>query len=86
LLTENNIICSMSGTGNCFDNAVVESFFHTLKTECVYFKRYENREQAKQSIFEYIEVFYNNQRRHSTLGYLSPTEFERRYYQQSLCS
>lgn len=86
LLAENDIICSMSGTGNCFDNAVVESFFHTLKTECVYFERYQNREQAKQSIFEYIEVFYNNQRRHSTLGYLSPTEFERRYYQQPLCS
>jgi len=86
LLAENDMICSMSGTGNCFDNAVVESFFHTLKTECVYFERYENREQAKQSIFEYIEVFYNNQRRHSTLGYVSPAEFEQRYYQQQLCS
>ncbi len=82
LLKANNIVCSMSGTGNCFDNAVAESFFHTLKTECVYFERYENRAQAKQSIFEYVEVFYNNQRRHSTLGYVSPAEFERRYYQQ----
>lgn len=52
----------------------MESFFHTLKTECVYFERYENREQARQSIFEYTELFYNNQRRHSTLGYLSPAE------------
>lgn len=65
---------------------MVESFFHTSKTEWVYFERYENREQAKQSIFEYIEVFYNNQRRHSTLGYVSPAEFERRFYLQQLCS
>ncbi len=64
-----------------FDNAVAESFFHTLKTECVYCERYESREHAKQSIFEYIEVFYNNHRCHSTLGYLAPVEFERRFYQ-----
>ena len=82
LLQENNIICSMSATGYCFDNAVAESFFHTLKTECVYHERYESREQAKDSIFEYVEIFYNNQRRHSTLSYLSPAEFERRYFQQ----
>jgi putative transposase len=86
LLAKNNIICSMSGTGNCYDNAVAESFFHTLKTEWIYFERYDNREQAMQSIFEYVEVFYNNQRRHSTVGYLSPVEFERRYYQRALCS
>lgn len=84
LLAENGIVCSMSGTGNCYDNAVAESFFHTLKTECVHFERYENRDQAKQSIFEYVEVFYNNQRRHSTLDYVSPAEFERRFY-QPLC-
>lgn len=82
LLKEHHIICSMSATGSCFDNAVAESFFHTLKTECVYHERYKNREQAKQNIFEYVEVFYNNQPRHSTLGYLSPAEFERRYFQQ----
>lgn len=87
LLQENNITCSMSATGYCFDNAVAESFFHTLKTECVYHECYKNREQAKQNIFEYVEVFYNNKRRHSTLGYLSPAEFERRYFhQQPLCS
>jgi len=56
LLKENGIICSMSGTGNCFDNAVAESFFHTLKTECIYSHSYITRNQAKQSIFEYIEV------------------------------
>jgi putative transposase len=86
LLAKNKVVCSMSGTGNCYDNAVAESFFHTLKTESVYFERYDNREQAIRSIFEYVEVFYNNQRRHSTVGYLSPAEFERRYYQQALCS
>jgi transposase InsO family protein len=69
---------SMSATGNCYDNAVMESFFHTLKTESVYFERYRTRAEARQSIFEYIEVFYNRIRRHSSLGYLSPLEFENR--------
>jgi len=82
LLDKHGIVCSMSGTGNCYDNAVVESFFHTLKTECVYFENYATREQAMKSIFEYVERFYNNQRRHSTLGYVTPAEFERRFYQQ----
>ena len=65
----------MSGTGNCYDNAVAESFFHTLKTEEVYFQLYATRAQARASIFEYIEVFYNRIRRHSALDYLSPVEF-----------
>lgn len=69
---------SMSSTGNCYDNAVMESFFHTLKTEVVYFEKYSSSAQARQSIFEYIEVFYNRIRRHSSLGYLSPLEFENR--------
>lgn len=86
LLKEQDIICSMSAAGHCFDNAAMESFFHTLKTECVYFERYETREEARTNIFEYVEIFYNNQRRHSTLDYLSPNEFEQRYYQQPLCS
>jgi putative transposase len=76
LLKRHHITISMSGTGNCFDNAAMESFFHTLKTEHVYFEYYYTREQAKQSIFEYVEVFYNRKRRHSTLGYVSPTVFE----------
>lgn len=82
LLKANRIIPSMSGTGNCFDNAAMESFYHTLKTEHVYFECYKTREQAKQSIFEYIEVFYNRKRRHSTLGYYSPKAFEENWWRQ----
>jgi len=67
---------SMSGKGNCYDNAVMESFFHTLKTEMVYFERFRTRREAKQSIFDYIEVFYNRQRKHSAINYKSPAQFE----------
>ena len=67
---------SMSRKGDCYDNALAESFFHTLKTEHVYHYRYETRAEARQSLFEYIEMFYNRQRRHSALGYRSPVEFE----------
>ena len=67
---------SMSRKGNCWDNAVAESFFHTLKVELVHHERYSTREEAQMSIFDYIETFYNRKRRHSTLGYLSPVEFE----------
>jgi transposase InsO family protein len=76
---QNGMTLSMSGTGNCYDNAVAESFFHTLKNEMNLHKPFKTREEAKQALFEYIEVFYNRQRRHSTLGYLSPVEFEKRY-------
>ena len=69
---------SMSRKGNCWDNACVESFFGTLKRERVYHRRDATRDEAKQDIFEYIEVFYNRQRRHSTLGYHSPAEYETR--------
>lgn len=69
-------IQSMSRKGNCYDNAVAESFFHTLKTEHVYNYSYETRAVARQGIFEYIEIFYNRQRRHSALGYLSPVSYE----------
>lgn len=71
------MICSMSRKGNCWDNAVAESFFSTLKMELVYRTDYSTREAARASIFEYIEAFYNRERRHSSLGYLSPVEFER---------
>jgi transposase InsO family protein len=66
----------MSATGNCYDNAVVESFWATLKTELVYHHQYATHAQARHSIFEYIEVFYNRVRRHSSVGYLSPEAFE----------
>ena len=68
----------MSRKGNCWDNACVESFFGTLKRELVYHRHYATRDEAKQDIFEYIEVFYNRMRRHSTLGYHSPAEYEAR--------
>lgn len=76
LLNEHQIRPSMSGKGDCWDNAVAESFFHTLKTECLYLERFETREQAREAIFEYIEVFYNRQRRHSTIGYQAPLAYE----------
>lgn len=82
-LKKHYITVSMSGTGNCYDNAAMESFYHTLKTEHIYFEHYDTREQAKRSIFEYIEVFYNRKRRHSTLGYLSPIAFETQWLQQN---
>jgi len=82
LLMLYGIIASMSGTGNCYDNATAESYFHTLKTEHVYFEYYETREKAKASIFEYTWIFYNKQRRHSSLGYLSPEVFEQQWQQQ----
>ena len=69
----------MSRKGKCLDNAVAESFFGTLKNELVHHEDYYTRAQAKQSIFEYIEVFYNRQRRHASLNYLTPVEYEAKY-------
>jgi len=82
LLEKHGAVQSMSGKGNCYDNAVAESFFGTIKTEMVYFMRFRTRDEAKSAIFDYIEIFYNRQRRHSALGYLSPAEFEQRYYRK----
>ena len=76
LLKEHGIIQSMSRKGNCWDNAVSESFFHTLKTELIHHHKFKTREEAKQAIFEYIEVFYNRVRMHSANDYLSPVEYE----------
>lgn len=70
------LICSMSRKGNCWDNAIAESFFHSIKTELIYTERYATREIAKQSIFQYIEVYYNRVRRHSALGSIAPEVFE----------
>jgi transposase InsO family protein len=75
-LRERGIICSMSRKGDCWDNAVAESFFSTLKAELVHRNDYVSRSQARASIFEYIEAFYNGRRRHSALGYVSPVEHE----------
>lgn len=71
------IIASMSRTGNCYDNAHCESFFHSLKTELIYRKHFKTRKEAMQSIFEWIETWYNRQRRHSSIEYMSPEEYEK---------
>lgn len=76
------IILSMSAKGRCYDNAVTESFFHTLKTEHVYLHSFKTREEAKNSIFEYIEVFYNRERTHSTIEYMSPEDFEKEWEEE----
>ncbi len=76
-LASRGIQCSMSRKGNCWDNAVVESFFSSLKQELVYTTHFDTRHQARSALFEYIEVFYNRRRRHSSLGYLSPLDYER---------
>jgi transposase InsO family protein len=76
LLREENITCSMSRKGNCWDNAMMESFFATLKKECVHHEDYATRPEARASVFDYIERFYNRVRRHSALGYLSPEQYE----------
>jgi putative transposase len=76
LLTDHDIRISMSGKGDCWDNAVMESFWATLKMELIYQQEYATRMEARFSIFEYIEVFYNRQRLHSSLGYVSPESFE----------
>ena len=78
-LSDNKLRCSMSRKGECLDNAVAESFFGTLKNELVYHEDYRSRAQARQSIFEYIEVFYNRQRRHAFLNYMTPVEYEKKY-------
>jgi putative transposase len=76
LLERHGITCSMSRGGNCYDNAAMESFFKSLKVECVYQDHYLTREEAREAIYPYIELFYNRQRLHSSLGYKSPSEYE----------
>ena len=84
LLGSFKVIQSMSAKGNCYDNAVAESFFHTLKTELVYHETYRTRTEAKTSLFEYIEVFYNRFRKHSALGYKSPEQYQQLNYKQAV--
>jgi len=86
LLNANGIIQSMSRKGNCWDNAVAESFFHTLKTELTHHEIYETRAEANQSIFEYIEVFYNRERPHSTNNNYSPVEYEKIMLQNEIAA
>lgn len=81
-LTQFGMKTSMSRRGNCYDNAPMESFWGTLKNELVHHRRYETRAQAKREITEYIEIFYNRQRRHSRLGNLSPAAFTQQFYRQ----
>ena len=78
LLAQHGIVCSMSLRGDCWDNAVAESFFATLQVELVHDAAWPTRAVARTELFEYLELFYNGQRRHSSLGYLSPRAFERR--------
>jgi len=79
MLTKHQMISSMSRKGNCWDNAVAESFFGSLKTERVFFSNYITRDAARNDIVDYIEMFYNSRRRHSSLGYMSPKEFEKKW-------
>jgi putative transposase len=76
LLETHGITCSMSRRGNCWDNAAMESFFSTLKTERLSRRRYRTRDELRADVFDYIERFYNPKRRHSTIGYISPVQFE----------
>ena len=76
LLTKHQLVCSMSGKGNCYDNACAESFFHSMKVEAIHGERFATREQMRHTVFEYIEVDYNRTRRHSANGYISPMAFE----------
>ena len=78
LLRRYGFTCSISRKGNCWDNAVAESFFHSLKVEAIYGSTFRIKAEAKNEVFEWIECLYNTNRRHSTLGYISPAEFERR--------
>ena len=79
LLSTHGLVCSMSRKGNCWDNAVMESFFHSLKVEQVHHDDYRTRDEARSVIFDYIEIFYNRQRKHSYIDYSSPVDFEERF-------
>jgi putative transposase len=86
LLKRHGIKASMSRKGNCYDNAPMESFWGVLKTERIHHCRYETRREAIGDITEYIEIFYNRQRRQERLGFLSPAAFERQFYEKQLAA
>ncbi len=81
-LAAHGVVASMSGTGNCYDNAVAESFFATLEFELLMKHDWSTRDEARQAIFRYIETWYNRKRRHSTLGYVSPAAYEAQVQEQ----
>ncbi len=80
MLSHFKLVVSMSGKGNCYDNAAMESFWGTLKQELIFQRHYTSRREAIQDITEYIEIFYNRQRRQARLGFLSPAAYEQKYY------
>jgi putative transposase len=82
VLKDDGMVQSMSGTGNCFDNAPMESFWHSLKVEEVPGQNYRTREEAARAIVTYVEAFYNCERRHSSIDYLSPRQSEKQFYEQ----
>ncbi len=86
LLQKHGMLCSMSRKGNCYDNACAETFFSTIKCELLYHKKYKTREEARQDIFWYIEVFYNRQRHHQALGYLTPAEFRKAHTKKQIAA
>lgn len=81
MLQQNDMLCSMSRTGVPYENACAETFFCTIKLEMIYHEHYKTRAQAQAAIFEYIEIYYNRQRRSAAIGYISPYEYRHRYYQ-----
>jgi putative transposase len=83
LINSNKLQCSMSGKGCCYDNAVSETFFHSLKVEMIHDQVWNTRSETKKAVFEYIEIYYNRKRRHSTLGYKSPVEFANSFLKAS---
>ena len=86
ILAQHGVVCSMSRRGNCWDNAVAESFFATLKVELVHNAAWATRTAARTELFEYLELFYNGRRRHSALGYLSPRAFEQQREHEALAT
>lgn len=86
LMRQFKMTASMSRKGNCYDNAPIESFWGTLKNELVYHRDYLTRQEAIKDITEYIEIFYNRQRRQKRLGYLSPAAYEKKYYEKMLAA
>jgi transposase InsO family protein len=84
MIAANTMRQSMGATGSCYDNAITETFFHTLKVEAIHGERFDTREELERSIFDYIECFYNTRRKHSALGYLSPEQFEQQLLKQTV--